>query len=95
MTRYLTLICYDVEDDSRRKRVSDQLEQWGTRVNYSVFECMLSDRERLRLLLLIESLVDIQKDCVLSYVVCRKCYLKYDCIGKPHTPPLTGRVIGV
>ena len=35
------LICYDIPDDRRRKKVADLLEGYGLRVQYSVFECHL------------------------------------------------------
>ena len=39
------LIVYDIEDDKRRKKISDLLEGYGVRVNYSVFEFYLSQKE--------------------------------------------------
>lgn len=44
------LITYDVRDDKRLKRVARIMEGYGTRIQYSVFRCHLSDRqvERLR-----------------------------------------------
>ena len=42
------LITYDIEDDKKRKKISDELEAFGYRVNYSVFEsASLSSRESL------------------------------------------------
>jgi CRISPR-associated protein Cas2 len=38
----LYLITYDISDDKRRKKVSDLLEGYGVRVQYSVFECILN-----------------------------------------------------
>jgi CRISPR-associated protein Cas2 len=35
------LICYDIPDDKRRKKIADLLEGYGKRVQYSVFECVL------------------------------------------------------
>lgn len=37
------VVAYDVSDDRRRSHVVKLLEKVGIRVNYSVFECMLSD----------------------------------------------------
>lgn len=37
----LYLITYDIPCNKRRKKVSDILEGYGTRVQYSVFECVL------------------------------------------------------
>ncbi|MDV3000136.1 MAG: CRISPR-associated endoribonuclease Cas2 3 [Chroococcopsis gigantea SAG 12.99] len=36
------VIAYDIPCDKRRKKVSDLLEGYGQRVQYSVFECVLS-----------------------------------------------------
>ena len=44
------VVAYDVSDDRRRNRVVKLLEKVGVRVNYSVFECLLTDAqyEKLR-----------------------------------------------
>jgi len=39
------LICYDIPDDKRRKKVADLLEGYGKRVQYSVFECVLNNNK--------------------------------------------------
>ncbi len=50
----LYVVVYDIPCDKRRKKVSDLLEGYGVRVQYSVFECVLNQskyeelRERLR-----------------------------------------------
>lgn len=36
------VVAYDIPCDKRRKRVSDLLEGYGQRVQYSVFECVLT-----------------------------------------------------
>ena len=38
------VIAYDIADDCRRSRIVKHIEKYGIRVNYSVFECMLTDR---------------------------------------------------
>lgn len=42
MSMLLYLITYDIPCNKRRKKVSDLLEGYGQRVQYSVFECVLS-----------------------------------------------------
>ena len=44
------LVCYDVRDDRRRRRLAKLLEQRCERVQYSVFECPLSEKVLSRLL---------------------------------------------
>ncbi len=38
----LYVVAYDIPCDKRRKKVSDLLEGYGKRVQYSVFECVLT-----------------------------------------------------
>lgn len=42
----LYLICYDISDDRRRTKVANLLLAYGWRVQRSVFEADLSDRQR-------------------------------------------------
>ena len=39
------VIVYDIEKNSKRTKVSKILEQYGNRVQKSVFECHLSNKE--------------------------------------------------
>ena len=50
----LIVVSYDVANDRRRTRLAKELENFGRRVQYSVFECLLDARqlERLRTRLL-------------------------------------------
>jgi CRISPR-associated protein Cas2 len=45
----LWLISYDISDDKSRSRVHNTLKDYGKRVQYSVFECHLQDRELMDL----------------------------------------------
>lgn len=44
------LVCYDISDDKRLRRVFKIMRAWGDHLQYSVFECQLtrSDLARLR-----------------------------------------------
>lgn len=46
----LWLVCYDVADNKRRQKLVKLLEQRGQRVQYSVFECPLTEKELRHLL---------------------------------------------
>lgn len=39
---FLYVVVYDISCDKRRKKVSDLLEGYGKRVQYSTFECVLT-----------------------------------------------------
>ena len=44
----LYVVTYDIPNDKRRKKVSDLLEGYGRRVQYSVFECLLTSANRIK-----------------------------------------------
>lgn len=43
------VIAYDIADNRRRERVAKTLEECATRIQHSVFECHLTEREILGL----------------------------------------------
>lgn len=43
--KHFWVIAYDIVDDRNRNRIANFLEKHGQRVNYSVFECMLTDSQ--------------------------------------------------
>lgn len=50
MTKQFIVISYDISDDKRRTTVAKTLEDFGKRVQYSVFECrlLLTEFEKLK-----------------------------------------------
>ena len=66
------MIAYDISDDRIRYRVAKILENHGTRVQYSVFECSLREQEGR---LLREQLLDLleQGDSLRWYPLCVWC----------------------
>ena len=70
------LITYDIEDDKKRKKISDELEAYGYRVNYSVFECELNKTKLRKLTQKLEELVDEKHDSLRFYHICENCVPK-------------------
>ncbi|MDK2083287.1 CRISPR-associated endonuclease Cas2 [Aliarcobacter butzleri] len=70
------LITYDIENNKRRKKVSDELEAYGYRVNFSVFECELNKTKMKNLVKKLEELIDKKKDSLRFYHVCENCVPK-------------------
>ena len=62
-SRYL--ITYDITDDSRRTAVFKALRGFGDHLQYSVFCCDLSDRQRAAMVAVIDPLLDHDEDQVL------------------------------
>lgn len=70
------VVAYDVSNDRRRSHVVKLLEKVGIRVNYSVFECMLSDSQYEKLRYNIATQIDAREDSVIYYPICLDCYAK-------------------
>ena len=70
------VVAYDVSDDRRRRRIVKILEKIGVRVNYSVFECMLTDAQYEKLRADIGRKIKPREDSVVYYPICVDCYTK-------------------
>lgn len=66
------VICYDISADRRRLRVADELENYGLRVQRSVFECHLREDEFAELKRVLAELIDATEDHVRYYRLCPK-----------------------
>lgn len=69
----LILVSYDIPDDRRRTHLAHTLKDFGERVQYSVFECRLDDRQLDRLRAGVAKLIDASEDSVRFYRLCAEC----------------------
>ena len=87
--KQMVVIAYDITDDKRRNRMVKLLEQHGKRINYSVFECMITRKEQQNLLDAATGIIDEKNDQIVMYHVCADCYAKTEYlprhIHKPNT----------
>ena len=79
------MICYDIIDDARRRRMQKLLEGYGERVQYSVFECDISDSQYRALKGKVLSSIDTDEDSVRVYPLCRTCTGKIEFNGNGNT----------
>jgi CRISPR-associated protein Cas2 len=75
------VISYDIEDDKKRYKVSQILENYGTRVQYSVFECIINEQQLKEIKEKTKNIVDKEKDSIRIYIICENCLKKIDIIG--------------
>jgi CRISPR-associated protein Cas2 len=57
----LIAVSYDVPDDRRRTKLAHNLKDFGVRVQYSVFECLLEPPQVDALRVRTERLIDARK----------------------------------
>lgn len=70
------VVAYDIVSDRRRRAVSKVLDRYGHRVNYSVYECMLSHLDNFIMKSQIAEIINVKEDSVVLYPICLSCYSK-------------------
>jgi CRISPR-associated protein Cas2 len=65
MARRRFLVAYDIRDDRRLRLVAGCMEGYGMRIQYSVFVCDLSEREKFLMRGDIESRMKLSEDSVM------------------------------
>ncbi|MDI6738917.1 MAG: CRISPR-associated endonuclease Cas2 [Candidatus Edwardsbacteria bacterium] len=83
---HFVLVSYDVVKDGRRNKIATILEDYGRRLQYSVFECELDrehlDEMRLRLL----KIYCPEEDKIGFYHLCRDCVKRREFYGEHEEP---------
>ncbi len=77
----LYIISYDIHDDRKRNMVAKIMLDYGTRVQYSVFECNLDD-DLLKKMILRLSKVISEDDSIRIYAICAKCRETVKILGR-------------
>lgn len=67
------IISYDIPDDKRRQKIAKILLNFGDRVQYSVFEAILSDELLKEMVLYLKKIVYDEEDSIRIYQVCKEC----------------------
>ena len=75
------VISYDIQDDKKRVKVAKLLENYGTRVQYSVFECLISKEQLKKIMEETKKIIDLNTDSVRFYSICENCVRKIEITG--------------
>jgi CRISPR-associated protein Cas2 len=67
------IVSYDIVSNRKRYRVAKILKNYGVRVQKSVFECQIDDRQYLKMREEIEKNIDHELDSVRYYFLCSRC----------------------
>lgn len=89
----LYIVTYDIPCDKRRKKVSDLLEGYGKRVQYSVFECVISDAKYNELRHRLKKRIKPQEDSIRFYPLSRHTLSQVEIWGGPPLTQLPGSII--
>lgn len=77
----LTLVAYDITDPRRLQRVARVCEDWGVRVQYSVFECRLEADRFDAFWAALKDELDPAADRLVAYKICLNCAREIRCAG--------------
>jgi CRISPR-associated protein Cas2 len=77
------LVCYDISDPKRLRKVATACEDFGVRRQYSVFLCRVSATDIVRLRSRLYEIINLQEDQVLFIPLCGKCVQQIEALGRP------------
>jgi CRISPR-associated protein Cas2 len=75
------VITYDVREDKRRTKIHRVLKSYGQWMQFSVFECNVSETEYVRLRSRLGKLIKPEQDSIRFYFLCGCCKAKVERIG--------------
>ncbi|MEA2012779.1 MAG: CRISPR-associated endonuclease Cas2 [Verrucomicrobiota bacterium] len=87
----LFLVAYDIRDPKRLRQTAKICENYGLRVECSVFECDLDEKKIHNFWQELKRTIDEEDDAILAYRICRKCIQKIESMGtviRPCKPTL-------
>lgn len=85
----LYLVAYDIRNPRRLRRVAKVCEDYGVRVEYSVFECDLPEDLFQRMWRDLGREIDVKEDALLGYRICGSCVEKIESMGLVPRPQKT------
>lgn len=66
MNEHLYVVCYDIADSKRWRKVFKLMQGYGEWLQLSVFQCRLSDRRHAELLHLLDGVIQHDQDHIVS-----------------------------
>ena len=81
VSKNFLVVSYDISNNNRRNKICKILSGCGQRVNFSVFECFLSEKDIEKMKKSIEQNIKKGKDIILYYNLCGNCIEKVERIG--------------
>lgn len=79
--KQFVIVVYDISNDKRRTRLHKKLKDYGSPVQYSVFECVLAGDEIRRMKGDVRCIIRPRLDHVRYYTICGACRKKVEVSG--------------
>ncbi|MEQ8962454.1 MAG: CRISPR-associated endonuclease Cas2 [Coleofasciculus sp. C2-GNP5-27] len=75
------VVTYDIPEDKRRTKIHSILKSYGQWMQYSVFECSLTDTQYAKLRSRLSKVIKPDQDSIRFYFLCGCCQGKVERIG--------------
>jgi len=75
------VVCYDISNNRRRHRLEKALLKFGQRVQESVFETDLNEKEYIEMQEAVARVINMEEDNVRFYRQCKSCKSAIDVMG--------------
>ena len=75
------IVAYDIVDDKTRRLVVNVLLNYGSRVQKSVFECNITEKEYTKMYAALAKLEITEDDSIRFYSLCEACEKKTESMG--------------
>ena len=89
------IVCYDISDETRLRKVYKIMCGYGEWLQYSVFRCELSERQRFKLMGLLQQVINNWEDQVLFIDLgpSEGRTQRFETLGRPYASPPPRRTI--
>jgi CRISPR-associated protein Cas2 len=87
------IVTYDIPCDKRRRKVANLLEGYGKRVQYSVFECVLTAEKYVELKKRLKPRIKVEEDSVRLYPLSKHTLSNVEVWGGVELQQAPGSVI--
>lgn len=94
--RNVYVVCYDIANDRRLRKVYKTMRGFGDHIQLSVFRCELSPRERVELIAELAPIINHDEDQVLFVNVGPadgRAAVVFEALGRPYLSPLRHAVV--
>jgi CRISPR-associated protein Cas2 len=87
------VVAYDISHDRRRTKLHDTLLNFGTPVQYSVFECIVDEKRLEKMKQAIMRVVKPRQDRVRFYYLCQTCLARTEVTSGPEVLHETDAIV--
>lgn len=91
--KQFVVVVYDVSNTKRRTKLHNRLKDFGTPVQYSVFECLLDTAQMQAMKKAVRRIIKVRLDSVRYYPLCADCLKKVEVTTGPEVLHETDLII--